>query len=315
MPRILYLPDQKEVEADSDETILQVSLRASIPHTHACGGKARCSTCRVVVEEGLAYCCDRNARERRLTERLHFTPEIRLACQTTVSGDITVRRIVWDEVDVALTSQLQPGVATAPIGEEKKIAILFADISGYTSFAEALPPYDVMHALNRYFHVMGQVITRNGGYISDYVGDGLLALFGLDDNTDAAFDAVKTGLEMLEELKKLNPYLQMMYKRTFDVRIGVHYGEVVVGTIGIAGTKKVAAIGDAVNLASRIEEANKEARTSFLISAEVVRELGDRVVLNRCGVEARLPGKSGTFRLYEVVGLNEVNAGGQSAHQ
>ena len=289
------------------ETILQVSLRAAIPHTHACGGKARCSTCRVVIEEGLEYCSPRNTKEQRLADRLHFAPEIRLACQTTISGDVTLRRIVWDEVDLALTSQLRPGVATGPIGEEKKIAILFADISGYTPFAEALPPYDVMHALNRYFHIMGQVITRNGGYVSDYVGDGLLVLYGLDDNTGAAFRAVKTGLEMLGSLKTLNPYLQMMYKRSFQVRIGVHYGEVVVGTVGIADTKKVAAIGDAVNLASRIEASNKELGTSFLVSEDVAREVEGLVLMNRRGIEVSLPGKSGKYCLYEVLRLNEPN--------
>lgn len=116
MQRITYMPDQREVEAETSETILHASLRAGIPHTHACGGKARCSTCRVVIEEGLEHCCSRNAKEQRLADRLHFASEIRLACQTTVSGDVRLRRVVWDAVDEALTSQLRRGVATAPIG-------------------------------------------------------------------------------------------------------------------------------------------------------------------------------------------------------
>ena len=305
MSRILYLPDHKEVETGTRETILQASLRSGIPHTHACGGKARCSTCRVVIQEGLEHCSPRNIKEQRLADRLHFVPEIRLACQTTVNGEVKLRRVVLDEVDVALTSQLQPGVSTAPIGEEKKIAILFADISGYTPFAEALPPYDVMHVLNRYFHIMGQVITRNGGCISDYVGDGLVALFGVDDNTTAPFRAVKTGVEMLEAVKTLNPYLQAMYKRSFQIRIGVHYGEVVVGTVGIADTKKVAAIGDAVNLASRIEASNRKLGTSFLISEETAEKVSGQVLLNQCSIQVALPGKSGKYSLYEVLGLNK----------
>lgn len=301
---IFYLPDQKEVASGAAETILQVSLRAGILHTHVCGGNARCSTCRVVVQEGLEFCSPRNAKEQRLAERLHFVPEIRLACQTTINGDVKLRRVVLDDVDEELTSQIRPGATPTPVGEEKRIAILFADIIGYTSFAEALPPYDVMHVLNRYFHIMGQVITRNGGRISDYVGDGLMALFGVDDNTTAAFRAVKAGVEMLEAIKRLNPYLQSMYNRSFRMRIGAHYGEVVVGTIGIANTKKVAAIGDAVNLASRIEDANKTLGTSFLVSEEMYKQVGGQVRVNQCSVQATLRGKSGEYSLYEVLGLN-----------
>lgn len=304
MAHIFYLPDQKDVEAWAAETILQTSLRVGIPHIHVCGGNARCSTCRVVVQEGLEFCSLRNAKEHRLAERLHFVPEIRLACQTTINGDVKLRRVVLDDVDEELASQIRPGATSTPVGEEKRIAILFADIIGYTSFAEALPPYDVMHALNRYFHIMGKVITCNGGRISDYVGDGLMALFGVDDNSTAAFQAVKAGVEMLEAIKTLNPYLQSMYKRSFQMRVGAHYGEVVIGTIGIANTKKVAAIGDAVNLASRIEEANKKSGTSFLISEEMYRQIEGQVRVNRCSIQVTLPGKSGEYCLYEVLGLN-----------
>jgi adenylate cyclase len=212
---------------------------------------------------------------------------------------------VLDEIDIELTSQITPGVTLSPVGEEKRIAILFADINGYTPFAEALPPYDVIHVLSRYFHLMGKVITRHGGCISDYIGDGIMALFGIDNPADAALRAVKAGVEMFATVEKLNPYLETMYKRSFQIRLGVHYGEVVVGTIGVANMKKLAAIGDAVNFASRIEAANKEAGTKFLISEDVYHQVRDHVRVNRCGAHVALRGKSGKYSLYEVVGLNE----------
>ena len=304
MPHIYYLPDEKEVVVDVTQTILQASLQADIPHAHACGGNARCSTCRVVVLEGLQACAPRNAKEQALAERFHFSPTIRLACQTTVTDDVKLRRPVVDEVDMTLISQATTGTPNRA-GEEKQIAILFADISQYTPFAEALPPYDIIHVLNRYFYLMGQAIRLNSGTISDYVGDGLMALFGVDDSTHPALRAVKAGLEMFKAVEKLNPYLETMYDRRFQIRIGIHFGEVVVGTIGIASMKKVAAIGDAVNFASRIETANKEAGTSFLISEDTYAQVRGKVYVDRC-VRLPLKGKSGEHALYEVTGLREM---------
>jgi adenylate cyclase len=304
MPRLYYLPDEREVETEVAESILQASLRAGIPHAHACGGMARCSTCRVLILEGLEQCNPRNAKEKNLAERLHFGSEIRLACQTRITGEVKLRRPVLDEIDVELTSQITPGTTPSPVGEEKKIAILFADINGYTPFAEALPPYDVIHVLSRYFHLMGKVITRHDGYISDYVGDGIMALFGIENPAGAALRAVKAGVEMLATLEKLNPYLETMYKKSFQIRLGVHYGEVVVGTIGVANMKKLAAIGDAVNFASRIEAANKEMGTKFLISEDTYQQVRDHFRVNRCCIHVTLRGKSGEYILYEVIGLS-----------
>jgi len=308
MSRIYYLPDEREVETAEAETILQASLRAGIPHAHACGGKARCPTCRVIILAGLEHCNPRNVKEKKLAERLHFGPEIRLACQTKVSGNGKLRRPVLDEIDVELTSQIKAGTMPISVGEEKQIAILFADISGYTSFCEALPPYDVIHVLSRYFYLMGKVITRHGGYISDYIGDGIMALFGIENPAEAALRAVKAGVEMLAAVEKLNPYLEAMFKKSFHIRLGVHYGEVVVGTIGVANMKKMAAIGDAVNFASRIEAANKELGTRFLISEDTYNEVRDHVRVNRCCIHVTLRGKSGEYVLYEVIGVSGPNA-------
>ena len=92
-----------------------------------------------------------------------FGQEIRLACQVKVSGDVTVRRLVLDEEDIETTSLLIRESNSAPIGVEKEVLILFADIRGFTSLADKLFPYDVIHILNRYFHLMNEVIVRRGG--------------------------------------------------------------------------------------------------------------------------------------------------------
>ncbi|HEX5735678.1 MAG TPA: adenylate/guanylate cyclase domain-containing protein [Blastocatellia bacterium] len=304
MPRVCYLPDEKRVDAETGETLLHASLRASIAHAHACGGNARCSTCRVLIIDGLEHCAPPNDKETVLAERLHFTPDIRLACQTTVSGDVELRRLVLDAEDIELTSLLKAGGSPRSVGEEKEVAILFADIRGFTTFAETLLPYDVVHVLNRYFHQVGQAIQRNGGCIDNYMGDGLMALFGVDDSSGATLQAIRAGLDMLDAVERLRPYLQSIYTRSFQIGIGVHYGEVVVGAIGHDETKRVTAIGDAVNLASRIESVNKQAGTEFLISEATYNHAKELIRVGKT-IEVTLPGKSGEYTLYEVIGMRE----------
>ncbi len=303
MPTITYVPDNKSVESEEGESILQTSLRLGIPHTHVCGGHARCSTCRVIILKGLEHFCERNSREQALASRLNFTPQIRLACQTSISGNVTVRRLVLDAEDVELTSQLNPDKTPISAGEEKKITILFADIREFTAFSEALLPYDVIHVLNRYFNQMGRVIKRHGGYIDNYMGDGLMALFGVDDPRDSTLRAVEAGLEMLEAVEQMRTYLENIYGMSFKIGVGVHYGEVVLGSIGAKDARRMTAIGDAVNLASRIEQANKELGTRLLVSENAYNEIHQRACVGGEFVDTPLKGKSGRYKLYEIIGL------------
>ena len=308
MSTLTYTLDQRTIEVDPAETILQVSLRSGIPHAHACGGNARCSTCRVLILEGVEHCDPRNDKEQMLAERLHFKSEIRLACQTTIRKEVTLRRLVLDDEDLQLTDQRSAGTSPTSAGEEKQLAVLFADIRGFTPFAETLPPYDIVHVLNRYFHEMGQVIDRNGGHIDNYMGDGLMALFGMEDSKGAALQAVKAGLEMHAAMELLKPYLQTIYEKSFRIGVGIHYGDVVVGAIGAQSLKRVTAIGDAVNLASRIEAANKQAGTGLLISEETYSEVHEQVHLGKT-IRVTIPGKTGEYSLYQVVGLRDSEAG------
>ncbi len=304
MPHIHYLPDEKRIEVDEGEFILEASLRFKIPHTHVCGGLGRCSTCRVLVIEGLENCGERNSAERAISEQLHFTPTIRLACQTQVFDDVTVRRLAIDTEDLEIINdEIKGKVVPNTIDCEKHIAILFADIRGFTSFAEKLLPYDVIYVLNRYFRKMGQVINRHDGMINNYMGDGLMALFGLKNTQQAAEQAVRAALEMIEAMEKFNPHLEMLYQQSLQIGIGIHYGSVVIGEVGASDNKRVTAIGDAVNLASRIEAANKLTGTTLLISESVHTQVKEQVIVNQSH-SVQLPGKSGQYLLYEVVGIS-----------
>ena len=157
MPRILFLPDQQCVEASDLESVLSASLRAGIPLTNECRGNARCSTCRVLVLNGLEFCSPRNEKEQALAEQLHFGERVRLACQTTVTGDVTLRRLILDAKDAGLTDQRRKRTTHGSVGEERRIAILFVDIRSSTSFAESVPPFDVIHVLRRFYHHMREL--------------------------------------------------------------------------------------------------------------------------------------------------------------
>jgi adenylate cyclase len=317
MPNVYILPDQRLVDCGPGEAILSAALRAGVPFAHACGGHASCSTCRVVVLKGWEACAARTPKETAVAERLCFGPDFRLACQTKVAADVTIRRLVLDERDIELAdirtrfdfrrprSSVQRALARRrprlrPLGDEVAVAVLFADIRGFTAFAGALLPYDVIHVLQRQLDEMTLTVKRHGGVVTSYMGDGIMALFG-PEQARADRRAVVAGLEMLATTDRRGPQLQELYGRTFDLNVGLHVGTAIVGSVWGA-PDSVTAIGDTVNLASRIEQANKSFGTRFLMSAAAHAALGDEVSIGRT-VQCELAGKAGSFELVEVLGM------------
>ncbi|MBW1868686.1 MAG: adenylate/guanylate cyclase domain-containing protein [Deltaproteobacteria bacterium] len=274
MFEIFSQTDNKIIYAAPDRTILEAMLKAKINHTHVCGGNARCSTCRVYIMDGLSNCQPRNKKEKQLADKLGFPQNIRLACQTKISGNISIRR--------------------------KDLAILFTDIENYTEFAEALPAYDVVHVLNRYYQTMNEIIIQHKGVISDVAGDGILALFGaIGDSKNPVLDAINAVRAMNAALTQFNGYLNQMYDWSFGIRAGINFGKVIVGNFDTGMMSKISAIGDAVNLASRIETANKDFGTKLLISQRANEEIKGVVETHKM-YRATLKGKSGEYLLYEV---------------
>jgi adenylate cyclase len=303
MAQIHYLTDGRTIEIGSDTTLLNASLAHGIAHTHVCGGNAKCSTCRVLVTEGLDHCCPRNERETGRAARRHFGANIRLACQTTVNGNVSLRRLVLDAEDIRLVGEEAQGAVAGSAGEDRHVAILFSDIRNFTAFSEAQLPYDVVHALNRYFARVGTCVEKHGGRIDNFIGDGLMALFGASAAlANSSLDAVRAALDMLAEVEAMRPYFETQFRFDLRIGIGIHYGEVVLGMIGSGERRRLTAIGDAVNLASRIESMNKETGTSLLVSGDAYEMVRAKV---RSGMRIEVPikGKAGQYPLYEITGL------------
>ncbi len=300
MLKISSQTDKKTIHASPDDTILEAMLKAGINHTHVCGCNGRCSTCRVYVIDGLSNCLPRNENEKQVAVKLGFPRNIRLACQTKISGDITIKRPVVDELDVKIILKQFEDDSGTKLGKEKDLAILFTDIENYTQFAEAFPAYDVVHVLNRYYQTMNEIIVQHRGIISDVAGDGILALFGaMEDSRNPVLDAINAVREMQKALIHFNEYLNQMYDRSFGIRAGINFGKVIVGNFDTGMMSKISAIGDIVNMASRIETANKDFGTRLLVSQSAYEEVKGLVGTDKM-YRTTLKGKSGEYVLYEV---------------
>ncbi|HPA17891.1 MAG TPA: adenylate/guanylate cyclase domain-containing protein [Verrucomicrobiae bacterium] len=289
---------------DLGQTLLEASLAAGIPHYHTCEGQARCSTCRVLVLDGGDALGPRSELEDELARMRGWPDAIRLACQARPSGAARVRRVVNDEVDVDLACRECVGW---PSAEERELGLLFCDIRDFTAITEQQLAYDVVHSLNRFFRQVGDPIIANGGTINKYMGDGLLALFGIGGESREAccIRAARAGVEMLAAASALNVYLEEHFGFSFRPRIGLHFGRVLVGQLGHPSRMDFTVVGDAVNAASRIEASNKAHGTDMLASGELVEPIRGLVHVGRV-FDGRLRGMRQRVVLHEILGVGDA---------
>jgi len=300
---IRVLPETAALPVEPLKSLLELCLAHRIPLTHACGGLARCSTCRVVVLDGVEYCTARNEAERELAERFGFDERVRLACQTRISGPAQIRRLVLDEHDEQFLEDAAGSDKIAALGEEIVAAILFCDIRGFTPFAQRVMPYDAIHTLNRFYAALGPQIAARGGEINNTMGDGFLAIFPQADEHAACRAAVEAGLAMLEAMRGLREYVARAYGEELRIGIGIHSGPVICGSIGHGGARRMTVIGENVNFASRIESATKQLGVPLLVSPHVREMLRMDYEWQEVGI-ATLHGIAAPVELYGPVSIS-----------
>lgn len=269
---------EKTIPIDKDQTILDASLQAGIPHFHACGGKGKCTTCRIIVLEGEENLSKPNKKEAKLMNAIKLATSIRLACQTRVEKEpVKVERIIKDESDICQyledDGQYPNKIKLKPLGEEKYLVLFFLDIRDFTPFVETYLPFDVIYITRKLFDIFYKVITQHHGQIIETAGDELYAVFGRESSIKEAADAaISAGHAILDELDILNKaYVHIYLPKEFEVGIGIHSGKVIVGEFNLGHQLKTSVMGLAVNIASRIQNSTKDLNNSFIASDEVIR--------------------------------------------
>jgi adenylate cyclase len=285
--RIGY-PGGRSVTVPRGFTVLEASRAAGIPHASVCGGRGRCSTCRVHVVRGLEGLPPPREAEQRVLARVAAARDVRLACQTRPLRDLEVAPLLAPSVAARATL-----TADVRQGRESEIAVLFADLRGFTRMAEHKLPYDVVFLLNRYFEAVGAAITAAGGVTNQFTGDGVMALFGIDDGAAAGSrQALVAARAMVEAVGALSRELASDLPAPLRIGIGVHAGPAVVGQMGWGQSFYLTAVGDTVHVAARLEQATKDYDAELVVSEDVARHAGvdlsgfprhDLAVRNRAG--------------------------------
>lgn len=206
------------------------------------------------------------------------------------------RFVSRDVASAVLSGELPLG------GERREVTILFQDVRDFTSIAERLDPPGLVGIVNRLFTEMVAAVEAHGGVIRQFTGDGVMALFGAPvAHADDPARAVRAALEMLARLPAVNAALAAEQLPALRIGVGVHTGEVVAGRFGPDSRSEYSVVGDAANVASRVEGLNKELRSTLLVSAATASRLGDEFVLGRRAV-LPVKGKERPVEVVEVLG-------------
>lgn len=264
-------PGGKVLAVDPGTSVLEASRSAGIPHVSVCGGKGRCSTCRVQVIEGLDGQPEAEGREKATLKSISAARDVRLACQLRPVHDLTVVPLV----DASSVPQVIRPAQDSAAGQERMVAALFCDLRGFTQLSERKLPYDVVFLLNRYFATVGEAVESAGGSVDKFIGDGAIALFGLEtDLPQACRQALQAAVKLGEGIEELNASFRSELDTPLRIAIGLHAGPAIVGQMGHGKVSSLTAIGDTINTASRLEGLAKQRNVQLAVSADLVKIAG-----------------------------------------
>ncbi len=274
--------------APRGRSILEALRMARIPHASVCGGRARCTTCRVRVGDGLADLPPPNALEEAALMRIGAAPNVRLACQTRPQQALQITPLL--AADTLPGDRRKGGVH----GHERAVAALFVDLRGSTRLGESKLPYDVLFILNQFFAEMAAALHETDGHYAQFNGDGLLALYGLKGSAKLACrNALAGAVAMHGHLAQLNQALAVELEQPLRIGVGIHHGGAIVGSMGPPESPIISAIGDTINLAARLEALTKDYACNIVASADVLRR-------------AELPAEAFAQHSVQVRGKHEV---------
>jgi adenylate cyclase len=285
-------------------SVLEASLRHQVPHASVCGGRARCSTCRIRVIGDYTSLPEPSNREAFVLNRVGTgsDPAIRLACQLRPKTDISFFQIFTPQTAVA------GAAGPAHIGEERYLVSMFVDMRGSTKLAENRLPFDTVFVVNRFLGAVSQAVIECGGQPNQFLGDGQLALFGLATSRQTACrQALRAAAMIASNVEELNQFLKHDLREPIRFGIGIHGGEVIVGDIGYRDHMVFTALGDAVNVAARLQDMTKGLSCEAVLSDEVRATAGIAAeALPAREVEIR--GRSGPMSVHVVESAKTLSA-------
>jgi adenylate cyclase len=263
----------RKVRSPRGLTILETSIRYNVPHASVCGGKARCSTCRVRVVSDRSTLPPPSGREAYVLSRVGAggNPAIRLACQLRPKSDVAVIPVLPANVGADFVRNRN----RINIGEEHYVVSMFIDMRGSTKLAETKLPFDTVFLINRFLEAASQAVIDAGGQPNQFVGDGLLALFGLDtDPATACRQAMRAAAMVASNVEYMNHEFASELQEPLQFGIGIHGGEVIIGDIGFRDHTVFTALGDAVNVAARLQDMTKLLNCTVIVSEDVCTNAG-----------------------------------------
>jgi len=274
-------------------SVLEASRAHGIEHMSLCGGRARCSTCRVRVSGDAAHCPPPSPMEEHTLRRIGAQSDIRLACQLRPTGDIGV------------TPLLSPSAAGAAathsmIGVEREVVVLFVDLRRWTSLAEQHLPHDLAYVLEHYFAAVGAAVREAGGIPNQFIGDSVMAIFGMDtDSGSACRQALAAARGIEAHIAGTNERLRREFGHELEFGIGIDAGRAAVGEVGYQETRTFTAVGDPVNTASRLQESCKQFGVRLVMSERVAIGAGlDTSALAEHTLDVR--GRSSRTRVFAI---------------
>ncbi|GAC1574290.1 MAG: adenylate/guanylate cyclase domain-containing protein [Sphingomicrobium sp.] len=299
---ILSHARERKLPVRPGATVLETLREHGVPHAAVCGGRARCTTCRVLVTRGLDDLPGPEAPEAKALARIDAAPGIRLACQICPTSDISVMPLLATDASAA-DGSVKGGLE----GSERPITVMFVDFRGSTSLGESRMPYDVLFLLNRFFHEMTKALVATNGHYSQFTGDGLMALYGLHEHDPAAgaADALRGAKEMLLRLDQLNRQLHSEMSKPLRIGVGIHFSVAIVGTMGPPRSQIITAIGDLVNTCARLESLTKEYDCPVIVSRLAAEVAG----LNVSGLQlhnVQVRGRLGSVEFYALQNVPEI---------
>ena len=283
-------------------TVLETLRANGIAHASVCGGRARCTTCRIMVTKGLDDLPPPSTLEAKALSRIGATDGTRLACQIRPTSDIAVMPLLGADASAA-DCATRGGLE----GSERVITVVFVDLRGSTTLGEARLPYDVLFILNQFFYEMTRALVETNGHYSQFTGDGLMALYGLhaaNPKTGAA-DALRGARAMLQRLDALNLALRTDLREPLRIGIGIHYSEAIVGAMGPPHSQIITAIGDTVNTCARLESLCKDYQCTVVVSRQAAEAAG--LKLDGCELhQAPVKGRNEPVQFYTLQSLADV---------